>query len=109
MKEASNEQHIFQRCRFVLIYHRDNVLPFQVRDGGGLYAEILGQYCGDIPPLPVVSGSNKLWIRLHSDGTAEGTGATATLDVVDCKRIFILTMYFTISMHLARSQPVILL
>ncbi|KAH0948163.1 hypothetical protein HN011_006977 [Eciton burchellii] len=55
----------------------------EVRDGGGLYAEILGQYCGDIPPLPVVSGSNKLWIRLHSDGTAEGTGATATLDVVD--------------------------
>ncbi|RLU24405.1 hypothetical protein DMN91_002494 [Ooceraea biroi] len=55
----------------------------EVRDGGGLYAEMLGQYCGNVLPLPIVSVSNKLWIRLHTDGTAEGTGATATLDVIE--------------------------
>ncbi|EZA59389.1 Cubilin [Ooceraea biroi] len=71
----------------------------EVRDGGGLYAEMLGQYCGNVLPLPIVSVSNKLWIRLHTDGTAEGTGATATLDVIECKRISILIIYFTIIIY----------
>lgn len=61
---------------------------FQVRDGGGLYARLLGQFCGNVSPLPVISTSNMLWIRFYSDGTTEGAGATATLDVVDCKKFY---------------------
>nr|XP_012218853.1 PREDICTED: cubilin-like [Linepithema humile] len=55
----------------------------EIRDGSGLYAPLLGQYCGNTLPLPVVSSTNSLWIRFYTDGTAVGAGATATLDVVD--------------------------
>ncbi|XP_011637168.1 cubilin-like [Pogonomyrmex barbatus] len=55
----------------------------EVRDGGGVYNKLLGQFCGNVPPLPIVSTSNKLWIRFYTDGTTEGAGATATLDTVD--------------------------
>ncbi|XP_029168402.1 cubilin-like [Nylanderia fulva] len=56
----------------------------EIRDGAGLYAKLLGQFCGNVPPpLPVISTSNSLWIRFYTDGTNEGAGATATLDVVN--------------------------
>ncbi|TGZ53188.1 Cubilin [Temnothorax longispinosus] len=55
----------------------------EVRDGGGPYAELIGQFCGSSVPSPLVSTSNKLWIRFYSDGTSQGAGATGTLETND--------------------------
>ncbi|KAK2582770.1 hypothetical protein KPH14_005035 [Odynerus spinipes] len=54
-----------------------------VHDGAGQFAEVLGKYCGNVAPPPIVSSSNKLWIRFFSDGTVEGRGAIGTLQVID--------------------------
>lgn len=59
----------------------------QIRDGAGSYADLLGQYCGNVPPFPILSTMNMLWIKLYTDGTAEGNGVTATLEVIDCKKL----------------------
>ncbi|EFN66210.1 Cubilin [Camponotus floridanus] len=55
----------------------------EVRDGAGPYAVLLGQFCGNVLPFPIISTSNMLWIRFYSDGTNEGAGATGTLNVVN--------------------------
>ncbi|XP_071569184.1 cubilin isoform X2 [Temnothorax nylanderi] len=55
----------------------------EVRDGGGPYAELIGQFCGSSVPSPLVSTSNKLWIRFYTDGTSQGAGATGTLETND--------------------------
>ncbi|EFN89302.1 Cubilin, partial [Harpegnathos saltator] len=55
----------------------------EVRDGAGSYGDLLGQYCGNVQPPPILSTLNMLWIRLYTDGTAEGAGVTATLEVID--------------------------
>ncbi|XP_014475365.1 PREDICTED: cubilin [Dinoponera quadriceps] len=55
----------------------------EVRDGGGSYADIIGQYCGNVAPIPILSSLNMLWMKFYTDGTAEGAGATATLEAVD--------------------------
>lgn len=60
---------------------------FQIRDGGGFYANMVGQYCGNVAPLPILSTSNMLWIRFYTDGTTEGAGAIGTLEAVDCKEL----------------------
>jgi len=61
----------------------------QVRDGGGPYAELIGQFCGTSVPSPMISTSNKLWIRFYTDGTSEGAGAAATLNSIDGKKFYI--------------------
>ncbi|XP_039305004.1 cubilin isoform X2 [Solenopsis invicta] len=55
----------------------------EIRDGGGIYSELIDRFCGNIVPSPRVTASNKLWIRFYSDGTVEGAGVTATLETVD--------------------------
>ncbi|XP_012062648.1 PREDICTED: cubilin [Atta cephalotes] len=55
----------------------------EVRDGGGPYADLIGQFCGNSVPSPMISTSNKLWIRFYTDGVTEGAGAIATLNTVD--------------------------
>jgi len=64
----------------------------QVRDGGGPYADLIGQFCGNSVPSPMISTSNKLWIRFYTDGVTEGAGATATLNTVDCKKFYTLSI-----------------
>ncbi|XP_050461753.1 cubilin-like [Cataglyphis hispanica] len=73
----------FSNLTFINQTDKCNGDYLEVRDGGGLYARLLGQFCGNVSPLPIISTSNMLWIRFYSDGTTEGAGATATLDVVD--------------------------
>ncbi|KAG7199007.1 hypothetical protein KM043_013159 [Ampulex compressa] len=55
----------------------------EIRDGGGMYSELIGRYCGNTVPLPIVSSANSLWIRFYSDGTEEGAGAVGTLTAID--------------------------
>ncbi|XP_029048305.2 cubilin isoform X2 [Osmia bicornis bicornis] len=55
----------------------------EIRDGGGPFAQLFGIYCGSQVPLPIISTSNKLWIRLYSDVTMEGTGVTGKLEAID--------------------------
>lgn len=70
----------------LIYYAKISFYYFQVRDGAGPYAILLGQFCGNVPPFPIISTSNMLWIRFYSDGNNEGAGVTATLDVVNCKK-----------------------
>ncbi|XP_033347146.1 cubilin [Bombus vosnesenskii] len=55
----------------------------EVRDGAGPFSQLLGKFCGNQPPLPILSGSNTLWIRFVSDGTLEGAGVEGTFDTLD--------------------------
>lgn len=68
-----------------LKFHFSYFFLLQIRDGGGPFSELLGTYCGSQPPRPIVSGTNKLWIRFFSDGTLEGAGVSGTFEVVDGK------------------------
>lgn len=69
-------------------WHMDILYAFyysQIRDGGP-YGQVLGKYCGDVQPGPVLSTLNILWIRFYSDGISEGEGVRAVLETVDCKK-----------------------
>lgn len=63
---------------------------FKIHDGAGQFGELLGKYCGSIPPPVISSSTNKLWIRFFSDGTVEGAGAIGTLEAVDCKQFLVI-------------------
>ncbi|XP_035743302.1 cubilin-like [Vespa mandarinia] len=55
----------------------------EIHDGAGQFAELLGKYCGSLPPPVIIASTNKLWIRFFSDGTVEGAGAIGTLEALD--------------------------
>ncbi|KZC14141.1 Cubilin [Dufourea novaeangliae] len=55
----------------------------EIRDGANPLSQLLGKYCGNQLPAPVLSSSNSLWIRFFSDGTVEGTGVSGTLEAID--------------------------
>ncbi|KAK0075492.1 hypothetical protein PV325_006820, partial [Microctonus aethiopoides] len=55
----------------------------EIRDGRGPYSELIGRYCGNSIPQPIISSLNILWIRFYSDGEIEGTGVTANLEAID--------------------------
>lgn len=52
----------------------------EIRDGASSFSELIGQYCGNVAPPPIISSSNAMWIRLVTDGTVNGNGVTAVLD-----------------------------
>ncbi|XP_057337332.1 cubilin-like isoform X2 [Microplitis mediator] len=56
----------------------------EIRDGKGPFAELIGRFCGStIPPDPIISSLNHLWIRFFSDGEIQGSGVTAHFDIVN--------------------------
>ncbi|KAH0568173.1 hypothetical protein KQX54_019308 [Cotesia glomerata] len=55
----------------------------EVRDGIGPFAELLGRFCGNTVPQPIVSSMNHLWIRFFSDAEFQGSGVTASFDIID--------------------------
>lgn len=48
-----------------------------VFDGTSASAPLLAKLCGTALPDPVISTSNSLYIRLHTDGSIQGTGFVA--------------------------------
>ncbi|XP_046744297.1 cubilin [Diprion similis] len=53
----------------------------EIHDGDNQYSELIDFYCGNIVPSTfIVSSSNRMWIRLVTDGSLNGNGLTATLE-----------------------------
>ncbi|XP_046466404.1 cubilin [Neodiprion pinetum] len=53
----------------------------EIHDGDSQYSELIDYYCGNIVPSTfIVSSSNRMWIRLVTDGSLNGNGVTATLE-----------------------------
>lgn len=50
------------------------------RDGGYETSPLIGKFCGDQKPPALVSHSNRLWVRFHSDATTSSSGFTAHWD-----------------------------
>ncbi|KAM4718445.1 cubilin [Anableps anableps] len=61
----------FQFCRFDFV---------EIRDGGYETSPLIGKFCGSQKPPVVVSHSNRLWIRFHSDATTTKRGFIAHWD-----------------------------
>ncbi|XP_011500246.1 PREDICTED: cubilin-like, partial [Ceratosolen solmsi marchali] len=53
----------------------------EVRDGGP-YAELIGIYCGNKAPPPILTSSNLLWIRFVSDGINQGQGVKGLFQII---------------------------
>ncbi|XP_015795561.2 cubilin-like, partial [Tetranychus urticae] len=55
----------------------------EIRDGEQQNAPLIGRYCSTTikPPVPILSTSNKLFVRFRSDWSREGTGFHATYEV----------------------------
>ncbi|RVE59186.1 hypothetical protein OJAV_G00201620 [Oryzias javanicus] len=53
----------------------------EVRDGDVEAAPLIGKYCGNSLPAPIVSSSNALWIRFKSDDTVSRSGFRAVYNV----------------------------
>lgn len=61
-----------------------------MRDGDDANSTLIGRYCGDQLPPPVLSTHNFLWLRFKSDSSVDAAGFLAnytTLDVA-CGGIF---------------------
>ncbi|KAF6722152.1 Cubilin [Oryzias melastigma] len=52
----------------------------EIRDGGYETSPLIGKFCGDQKPPALVSHSNRLWVRFHSDATTSSSGFTAHWD-----------------------------
>lgn len=57
----------------------------EVRDAAGPLGDLIGRYCGNVIPPPIISSSNSMWIRLFTDDISEGEGVIGTLEPVHCK------------------------
>uniref|UniRef100_A0AAX7VLU9 Cubilin n=1 Tax=Astatotilapia calliptera TaxID=8154 RepID=A0AAX7VLU9_ASTCA len=53
----------------------------EVRDGRTETDPLIGKYCGNTPPAPVLSSSNVLWIRFKSDSSVSRAGFRAVYTV----------------------------
>ncbi|XP_021476232.2 cubilin [Oncorhynchus mykiss] len=53
----------------------------EVRDGSTETDPLIGKYCGNTIPAPILSSSNALWIRFKSDGSITRAGFRATYEV----------------------------
>uniref|UniRef100_A0A3P9CHJ1 Cubilin n=1 Tax=Maylandia zebra TaxID=106582 RepID=A0A3P9CHJ1_9CICH len=58
----------------------------EVRDGRTETDPLIGKYCGNTPPAPVLSSSNVLWIRFKSDSSVSRAGfrAVYTVGEISC-------------------------
>uniref|UniRef100_F7D8H4 Cubilin n=1 Tax=Ornithorhynchus anatinus TaxID=9258 RepID=F7D8H4_ORNAN len=52
----------------------------EIRDGGYETSPLLGKYCGTQKPPPIISHSNRLWIKFKSDVVISGPGFSAHWD-----------------------------
>ncbi|TMW47071.1 hypothetical protein DOY81_007850 [Sarcophaga bullata] len=53
-----------------------------VRDGSGMFADQIGQYCGHDLPSPVISSKSKLLLRFVTDEQETSSGFIATIKAV---------------------------
>lgn len=71
--------HIESRAGFLFPH-------LQVRDGNVEAAPLIGKYCGNSLPAPIVSSSNSLWIRFKSDNAVSHSGFRAVYTVGEILR-----------------------
>ncbi|KAM7304642.1 uncharacterized protein ISCGN_014542 [Ixodes scapularis] len=58
-----------------------------VYDGNDTSAPILGTYCGNTAPLPILSSSNQIYMVFVSDNEVQGKGFSATYTQVEKDRV----------------------
>ena len=57
-----------------------DVFFFVLRNGGYDSSPLVGRYCGSTVDSPIVSHSNRLWLRFQSDGSRSGSGFRLVYD-----------------------------
>ena len=54
-----------------------------IRDGFNESASLVGKFCNDKIPPPVLTTDNQMWIYFRSDGTLTESGFSAIISVSD--------------------------
>ncbi|EDV28197.1 uncharacterized protein TRIADDRAFT_53561 [Trichoplax adhaerens] len=85
-----------------------NVDYLRVRNGQSVTSPLLGTFCGTTVPSPITSSENHLYIRFHSDGSAQkpGTMMSWTSQHRACGAIFTSRRNTIYSTNYPRNYPV---
>jgi cubilin len=66
----------------------------EMRDGPGPYSQLLGKFCGNAVPPPILSSTNFMWIRFVSDSSYNFPGFRARIINKPCKKDNYILKYF---------------